>query len=212
MDSDFSQVLIKEFFNILLSVEEYVKLCQVAPPHLQAMLALAYHTGMRLGDIRNLKWANVDRDKGFIRLSADLTKEGKAKIIPLNHYANEVLAKLHRTLAHDFVITYKGESIKSEGGCRKAHKAASEAADMAFGRNTEGGHTFHDIRRTVKTNMLAAGMDKVHRDLILGHSLQGMDTYYLSPSEDDLHRAMSIYTTWLDGQFANVDHIVDQEA
>jgi hypothetical protein len=30
----------------------------------------------------------------------------------------------------------------------------------------------HDIRCTVKTNMLAAEVDKTYRDLILGHSLQ----------------------------------------
>jgi integrase len=193
-----------------LSVEEYLKLCQVAPPHFKAMLVMAYHTGMRLAEIRHLRWANIDREKGFIRLSADMTKEKRIKNIPINPYVKQLLAGLPRALAHDFVITYRGKPIKSEGGCRKAHKNALEKVGMVFGRDEEGGVVFHDIRRTVKTNMLAAGMDKVHRDLILGHSLQGMDTYYLSPSEADLHRAMSIYTAWLDGQFANVDHIVDQ--
>ena len=38
--------------------------------------------------------------------------------------------------------------------------------------------------------MLSAGIDKVYRDMILGHSLRGMDIHYMSPSEDDLHRAM----------------------
>ncbi len=45
-------------------------------------------------------------------------------------------------------------------------------------------------------------MDKVYRDTILGHSLQGMDIHYMVPSEDDLHRAMAKYTEWLDGQLA----------
>jgi integrase len=72
------------------------------------------------------------------------------------------------------------------------------------------GITFHDIRRTVKTNMLNAGVDKVYRDTILGHSLQGMDVHYMSPSEDDLHRAMEIYAAWLDAQIQSVAHIVAQ--
>lgn len=58
--------------------------------------------------------------------------------------------------------------------------------------------TFHDIRRTVKTNMVNAGVDQVHRDLILGHSLQGMDARYISPPEDDLHWAMGKYTEWVE--------------
>ncbi len=57
--------------------------------------------------------------------------------------------------------------------------------------------------------MLAAGVDKVYRDTILGHSLQGMNIHYMAPSEVDLHRAMAKYTGWIDGQFANVSHGVN---
>jgi hypothetical protein len=74
---------------------------------------------------------------------------------------------------------------------------------------------FHDIRRTVKTNMLSAGVDKAHRDVILGHSLQGMDVHYLAPTDDDLKRAMDKFTEWLDDQLdaasGNVEQTVDQK-
>ena len=60
--------------------------------------------------------------------------------------------------------------------------------------------------------MLAFGVDQVYRDTILGHSLHGMDVHYMSPSEDDLHRAMALYTEWLEGQFANVSENVSNGA
>ncbi|MBC8430950.1 MAG: hypothetical protein H8D96_03425 [Desulfobacterales bacterium] len=56
------------------------------------------------------------------------------------------------------------------------------------------GIIFHDFRRTVKTNMLNAGVDKVHRDLILRHSLKGMDVHYMALSDDSLKEAMDKYT------------------
>ena len=58
-----------------------------------------------------------------------------------------------------------------------------------------------------------AGVEQVPRDVILGHSLHGMDAHYMAPSIDDLHRAMEKYTEWLDGQLilASVDQNVDQE-
>ena len=61
-------------------------------------------------------------------------------------------------------------------------------------------------------NMVNAGVDHVHRDVILGHSLHGMDIHYMAPSEEDLHRAMARYTEWLDDQLnlQSVDHFVDQ--
>ena len=51
--------------------------------------------------------------------------------------------------------------------------------------------------------MLNAGVDKVHRDTILGHSLQGMDVHYLVPYEDVLKQAMGKYSRWLDEQLAS---------
>jgi hypothetical protein len=54
--------------------------------------------------------------------------------------------------------------------------------------------------------MLRAGVDKVYRDKILGHSVKGMDVHYLRLAEEDLHRAMDKFTAWIDGQIADRDH------
>ena len=63
--------------------------------------------------------------------------------------------------------------------------------------------------------MLNTGIDKTHRDVILGHALQGMDVHYISLNENTLKAAMKKYTRWLDDQieqeFANVDQTVDQK-
>ena len=45
--------------------------------------------------------------------------------------------------------------------------------------------------------MLTAGVDKVHRDLILDHSLKGMDVHYMAPDEKTLKEAMEKYTSGL---------------
>ena len=62
--------------------------------------------------------------------------------------------------------------------------------------------------------MLNAGVDKAHRDLILGHSLEGMDVHYIAPDEHTLKQAMEKYTAWVDKQLevvsVNVDQTVDQ--
>jgi hypothetical protein len=47
---------------------------------------------------------------------------------------------------------------------------------------------------------MCAGVDKALRDTILGHSLGGMDDYYLKPTEQDLKEAMEKYTQWLNSQ------------
>ncbi len=195
-----------------LTMVEYLRLVELAASHLKGIITTAFNTGMRAGEIRGLRWSHIDRENGLIRLPADVTKESRAKMIPMNHHVKKVLAGLTRTIHHDFVFTYKGEPIGDNGGFKKSFITACLKAGIPQGQNEENGLTFHDIRRTVKTNMLNAGVDKVHRDLILGHSLKGMDIHYIAPSEDDLHRAMARYTEWLDSQLnlQSVDQNVDQ--
>jgi integrase len=193
-----------------LTLDEYQRILISASAHLKPMVIVAFHTGMRQGELLKLKWSYIDREKGFIRLPAEITKENKPKSIPINHHVKEVLDSIPRALHHDSVFTYHGRAIGAK--IRNAFKGACGRAGIPYGTKTENGVRFHDIRATFKTNMLRASIDKVLRDSILGHSLKGMDVYYLKPSDKDLKEAMDKFTIWIDAQFPNVDHSVDQEA
>ena len=194
-----------------LTFEEYLRLLDKAPIYLKSALIISYNTGMRGGEIKKLKYSYIDRKAMFIRLPAEITKEKRGKNIPINCHVKSALDALPRALKHDFVLTYQGKPLKSNSGFRASLKKTCIKAGVPYGRKTQNGFTFHDIRRTAKTNMANAGVNKVHRDTILGHTLQGMDIYYLSPTEDSLRQAMDKYTKWLDVKIANVDQSVDQK-
>jgi len=206
-----------------ISVEEYFKLTAVAAPHTRDMMVVAYNTGMRPGEVRTLRWSYIDWQNGFIELPPETTKEGakteEAKRIPINHNVKAVLNRLRPSPGvvsekyHDSVFTYQGKPITGKQGSRKSFRTACKNAGLAYGEDTPDGVIFHDFRRSVKTNMLTAGIQKEYRDKILGHSLKGMDRHYIVPGEDDLKKAMAQYTEWLDGQveavFQNLDHSLD---
>jgi len=71
---------------------------------------------------------------------------------------------------------------------KKSFLTACKKAGIPSGEKQPEGLIFHDLRRTVKTNMLNAGVGHVHPDVILSHSLHRMDAHYMAPSEEDLHR------------------------
>jgi hypothetical protein len=50
--------------------------------------------------------------------------------------------------------------------------------------------------------MVKAGVNKVYRDLILGHSLQGLDLNYIVENglEDEMRQAMNQYAEWLEAR------------
>jgi integrase len=194
----------------VISPNEYIKLKNRAQFHLKPIIIVAYNTGMRRGELRQLRWSHVDRENMFIRLPKEITKEGKEKNIPINHHVRATLDNIPRAINHDFVFTYKGQPIKHKDSLKKSFKSACDGASIPNGTKIPNGITFHDIRRSVKTYMLAAGVDKAHRDTILGHSLQGMDVHYLVPTEENLKQAMTKYTDWLDRQFAEVSEMEEK--
>jgi integrase len=100
--------------------------------------------------------------------------------------------------------------MNSPNSLKKQFPETCHRAKIPYGRKVEGGVTFHDLRRTVKTNMVTAGVDKVYRDTILGHSLKGMDIHYIVPSDEDLKAAMTKYTQWLDYQMKDDSQDIDQ--
>lgn len=197
----------------IVTFDQYLKLIDAASPHYRAVLVIALNTGMRLSEIKNLRWSYIDRKTKFIRLPKEATKEGAPKDIPINHHVEVALDALPRALQHDFIITYQGKALDGKSSLKKQFPETCQKAGIVHGRKHPEGITFHDIRRTVKTNMLIAGVDKVYRDSILGHSLKGTDIHYLVVNNEMLTKAMKRYTTWLDGQLEsqNVDHSVDQD-
>jgi integrase len=146
-------------------------------------------------------------------LPKKVTKEGRDKDIPINHNVKAILDSIPQTLPpNDYVINYMGNPMRGKSSLKKQFAETGEKAGILYGRKTRGGIIFHDIRRTVKTNMLLAGVDKPHRDAILGHSLKGMDAHYIVLTDESLTKAMDRYTDWLDGELKlkNVDQNVDQ--
>ena len=59
--------------------------------------------------------------------------------------------------------------------------------------------------------MVLAGVDKVYRDMFLGHAMTGMDVHYVAPTEETLKEAMGKYTLWLDAQIEGFSqHLVNK--
>ena len=198
--------------KVKISITQYLKLLKSAPAHYRAVLTIAFNTGMRLGEIKKLKWSYIDWNNLMIRLPKDVPKEGRAKDIPINHHVKAVLDSLPRSILCDHVITYMAKPLNGKSSLKKQFPETCQKAGIAYGRKATNGIVFHDIRRTVKTNMLFAGVDQPHRDSILGHSLKGMDLHYIVPSDESLTKAMDRYTDWLDEELKlqNVDQNVDQ--
>jgi integrase len=202
----------------VLEIEEYCRLAPHLLPHQKNLVDVSLFSGMRKSELvpdlngseptTGLLWSQIDFKGRVIHLIN--TKTRIPRDIPITDELVVILRSIPRTLGDDRVFTYKGKSCSN---VRNGLKKACKEANILYGKKVEGGFVFGDLRRTAKTLMARAGVDKAYRDAILGHESQDMDRHYLHPDfEKDLRTAMVKYHTWLNEQIANVTHLVTQEA
>jgi integrase len=160
----------------VLSSEEFTLLLTNCPDYLKPILKLAYHTGMRKGEILRLTWGQVDLKEGFIRLQAEDTKTNEGRLVPLNREMVEMFKAMLRGLPGVEVFTYRGKSVASIW--RGLDKACKKAGIENF--------TFHDLRHTAINNWRLRGHDYFRIMAASGHKTMGVFKRYNTVSKDEL--------------------------
>lgn len=144
--------------DIVVTDEEFAFILNYASAAAQQAFRLAAATGMRRGDLVDLRWTEVS-DSSIERAAAKSTK-GRRLSVPLTASARAVIAELkaERT-RRDKPSVYVLNSAKgpwSPSGLTsvwvKAVKAAIEAGDLAEGRDLH----LHDLRGTAVTGFCQA--------------------------------------------------------
>jgi integrase len=188
----------------VLSSNEYKRLFDKVPHHLKGIIATAYYTGMREGEILNLTWPKVSLKERMIKLEASDTKDKEPRVIPICDNLYKVLKILPKALHDPHAFLNEGKPIKS---INKALRTACEKTGITWGRFVKDGFVFHDLRHTFNTNMRKAGVPESVIMQITGHSTREMFDRYNTIDTEDTRRAIDQLQNFL-----NVDYSVDQVA
>jgi integrase len=164
-----------------VTVEQFKRLRDALPDYLKPVLTLGYYTGMRLGEIKNLQWTNINFKDATIRLSGEETKNGEARTVPLNTETVLMLKMIKHDSASDLVFG-KGKRL---GDFRKAWAKACEKAELS-------GLIFHDLRRSAVRELVRAGVPEKVAMSISGHRTRAVFDRYNIVSESDLKAAVKM--------------------
>ena len=166
--------------NRILSVEEYERLLAACPPHTARIMKMAYYTGMRQGEILNLKWDQVDIKQGMVRLRPEDTKTDDARTIPLQPAVIAMLNEMPRTI-HGFVFTCDGRPVKE---VKRSFKTACKRSGIE-------NFTFHDLRHTCINNWRLQGHDYFRIMAASGHKTMNVFKRYNTVTDEELKRLVS---------------------
>ena len=168
----------------------YWKGCETEGYPFEQFGKLLLLTGQRRQEIAAMRWSELDLHRGTFTLKADRTKNSTAHIVPLSRQALTILRSIPRFLGSDYVFTSTGKTPISGFGRFK------DRLDTFVGLNAEDWR-FHDVRRTVATNMAILKVPPHIIEAVLNHKsgiVSGVASIYNRHSYlDEKREALQIW-------------------
>ena len=175
--------LTREQFDTLLSAAR----SQKRAPYLADLITVAVMTGCRRGELLGLEWSQVDLKANVLRLGAEDTKAGKARLVPLNTAAREALLSRFRyraTYCPDAARVFCTKGGEGVDGVKSSYTRACKSAGLA-------GFRFHDLRHTCGSWLMQAGVPAGHIAAVLGHSTVRMTERYAHAAPENAEAAVA---------------------
>ena len=159
----------------VLTEEEEARLKTTSYPALRSIINVAAHTGMRLQEILSLRWAQVDLAE--MTLTAERTKSGKPRTIPLNVALHNELSKLRSQDGRSPYVFPNPKTGKPLTTVKTAFGAACRRAGIA-------GLRFHDLRHTFGSRLVEKGADIETVRSLLGHASIAVTQRYVHSTDE----------------------------
>lgn len=139
------------------------------------LVGLLLLTGQRKAEVAEARWKEFDLDKKLWTIPQERFKSGTEHQVPLSHNAMALLEALPRFDSGDFLFTVTAGKSPVNGFSKA--KALLDAAIVERSRQIEP-WVFHDLRRTVRTQLSALRVPEPVAEMVIGHARKGLARVY----------------------------------
>ncbi|MFP6713505.1 MAG: integrase arm-type DNA-binding domain-containing protein [Rhodospirillales bacterium] len=145
--------------------------CDEAPRMYGAYIKMLLLTAQRRAEVAGMKWSAINEKEWTWTTKVKSSKaEAIEVVVPLSPLAQQVLQSLPREGDHVFP-SRRGDGPFS--GFSSARKFVEEKLEKPI-----DGWTFHDLRRTCRTNLPRLKVLPDVAEAVIGHKKQGLDAVY----------------------------------
>lgn len=188
--------LVPEQSPIFCTKEDVQKLMSaVSEEWLKDMIVFAVLTGLRRGEIVNLRWKDVNMDRRTVKIESNpnfVSKQGRKRVVPLGDTAFLLVQKRFGKSDSEYVFTLNGRRIFDEW-VTHAFKKAVRAANLEDGRIH-----FHSLRHTFASWLVQDGVSLYEVQRLLGHSSIRVTEIYSHLQPEMMHDTVNRINLKLD--------------
>ena len=160
---------------------------------LKPLFHTAFFTGMRLGELVNMKWNWIDFQNNFITIKCDesfTTKSRKERYIPVNSTLKNILTGIQPKIINitndDFVFTNKIGIKLNEGFVSKVFKRAVRQSKL------NNKIHFHSLRHSFCSNLVQKGVSLYVVKDLAGHQNIKTTQIYSHLKKENLMAAVNL--------------------
>ena len=164
-----------------LSYEEEIILLAKCREHslmMESVVILAIETAMRLGEIINLNWSDIDMERQIATLLH--TKNGEVRQVPLSNSAIASVRTLPRHIA-SLKVFWRWKAVSSFESSWQRVLAKSEIKNFRF----------HDLRHEATSRLFEMNLNMMEVSTITGHKTLQMLKRYTHFSIDKIAKKIS---------------------
>ena len=166
---------------------------------------LSLHSGMRMGEIADLRWSHISLDRGIITVMD--TKSGKGRVVFMTVRVKAMLKAIKRREPDDYIFTRGDGKLLDD-----TPKVFAEVVEnLGFNEGIPDRRQrvcFHTCRHTFASWHVEAGTDLYTVKSLLGHSVIAMTERYAHLSKGTLHNATMILEKAIDAGKKTEDQTV----
>ncbi len=171
-----------------LSEDEIIRLIDSCSDQLRPVVITAVYTGMRRGEILNLKWDDINFERNLIQI--DETKSGSPRDVPMSDFLRETMLALKSRSSHEYVFVNR---------LGKPYRDVRESFSRALKKAQIKDCTFHTLRHTAASFLVMSNVDLVTVKEILGHKTIQMTMRYSHLTGKHKQQAMNILQRRIEG-------------
>jgi site-specific recombinase XerD len=174
----------KQKLPIVLNRSEVQKLFEVTTniKH-KIILALLYYAGLRLSEVRNLRWQDIDLERELIHIKQ--AKGEKERVIFLHNKVKELLLESGIRKSGYVLISERGGEYNE----RTIQQIVKNGAKKA---GIEKKVTPHTLRHSFATHLLEAGADIRYIQRLLGHKSLRTTQIYTHIANKDIKKLANL--------------------